>query len=96
MCLSRISKEHTIVILSGGCVGADMLGERFAKEKGYAIERFVAEWGKYGRGAGPKRNFEMAMASDYVICFWDGKSRGTASMISYAKKLKKPLRIKRI
>ena len=39
---------------------------------------------------------EMAESADYVICFWDGKSRGTASMINYAKKLGKPVRVKLI
>jgi len=36
----------------------------------------------------------MAEVSDYVICFWDGKSRGTKSMIEYAKKYNKPHKIK--
>jgi hypothetical protein len=38
----------------------------------------------------------MAEVSDYVICFWDGKSRGTKSMINSAKQLDKPLKIKEI
>ena len=38
----------------------------------------------------------MAKVGDYVICFWDGKSRGTKSMIEYAKKFNKPIRIKYI
>jgi len=95
-CISNIRKDNTIIILSGGCSGADKIGERYATENGYQVERFLPEWDKYGRSAGPKRNKSMAEASDYVICFWDGKSRGTKSMIEYAKMYNRPLRIKKI
>lgn len=87
MCITRIRKKYTLIFLSGGCRGADMLGERYAKENGFGIERYLADWEKYGKSAGPKRNLSMAKSCDYVICFWDGKSRGTASMISCAKNL---------
>lgn len=96
MCIKEIRKRYTLVFLSGGCTGADMLGERYARENGFTVEYYPANWKKYGRSAGPIRNLQMAQACDYVICFWDGKSRGTASMISYAKELQKPLKIKRI
>lgn len=95
-CIKEIRKEHALVFLSGGCNGADLLGERYAKENGFGIERYAANWQKYGKGAGPKRNLLMAKDCDYVICFWDGKSKGTASMISYARRFQKPLRIKKI
>lgn len=96
MCIKNIRGKYTLIFLSGGCRGADMLGERFANENGFNIERYIAEWQKYGKSAGPKRNLQMAKDCDYVICFWDGKSRGTASMIYYAKRLKKPLKVKMI
>ncbi len=95
-CISRIRKEYTLVILSGGCKGADMLGERYAKENGFKVERYNAEWKKYGRRAGPIRNEIMAGLCDYVICFWDGKSRGTKSMIDLAEMKGKPVNIKKI
>lgn len=95
-CISKIKKENTLIFVSGGCSGADMLGERYAKEKGYKVERYPAEWDKYGKSAGSKRNKKMAEISDYVICFWDGKSKGTKSMIDFAKQLNKPIRIKYI
>ena len=95
-CIREIKKNNTIVILSGGCKGADMLGERYAKENGYKLERFFADWNKYGKSAGPIRNEQMAIDADYIICFWDFKSKGTKSMIEYAKKYSKPYKIKRI
>lgn len=96
LCISEIRKKYNLIFISGGCKGADMLGERYAKENGFEIERYNADWKTYGKSAGPKRNMQMAFASDYVICFWDGKSKGTLSMINCAKKLNKPLHIKNI
>lgn len=93
-CISKIKNEHSLIFVSGGCRGADLLGERFAYENGYQIERYPAEWEKYGRAAGPKRNMKMAEISDFIICFWDGCSKGTKSMINYARRLNKPIRIK--
>ena len=95
-CIANIKKGNDIAILSGGCAGADMLGERYANERGYSVERYVAQWGIYGRAAGPIRNEEMAKSADYVICFWDGKSKGTRSLIELAAKHQKPIRIKNI
>ena len=93
-CLSRIRKENEIIIVSGGARGADALGERYAKENGFKIERYPAHWEKYGKSAGPKRNEQMAKVADCVICFWDRKSLGTKSMIGFAKEYNKPIRIK--
>ncbi len=95
-CIYRIKQEYTLIIVSGGCRGADQLGERYAKENGLRIERYTAKWEVYGKRAGPTRNQQMANISDYVICFWDGKSRGTKSMIDCATKMGKPVKIKRI
>lgn len=81
--LSRI--EDDIEIVSGGARGADALGERYAKEKGYSIKRFPAEWKKYGRSAGPRRNEAMAKYADALLSYWDGKSKGTKNMIELAK-----------
>ena len=95
-CISEIRKENTLIFVSGCCSGADMLGERYAKENGYEIEYYPAEWNEYGRAAGPKRDLPMAKIADYVICFWDFKSRGTKSTIKYATELNKPIKIKQI
>ncbi len=95
-CILNICKENEIIILSGGASGADALGERYAQENDFKIERYPADWDKYGKAAGPIRNKEMAEKCDYVICFWDGKSSGTRSMIFYAKVFKKPIKIKKI
>jgi hypothetical protein len=74
-----------IEIVSGGARGADSLGERWAKENHVGVMLFPAEWDKHGKAAGPIRNEQMGDYADSLIAFWDGKSRGTAHMIKYAK-----------
>jgi hypothetical protein len=81
--LSNISSH--IEIVSGTAKGADLLGEKYANERGYSIKRFPAEWDKYGKSAGYRRNSEMAQYADALIVFWDGSSKGTKHMIDLAK-----------
>ncbi len=66
--------------------GADRLGERYAKERGYPVRLFPADWEKFGKSAGYRRNAEMAKYADGLIAFWDGRSAGTGHMIYLAKK----------
>ncbi len=94
--INKIPNKENIKILSGGARGADALGERYAKENGFKIEYHPADWAKYGKSAGPKRNQEMAQACDIAICFWDSHSKGTKSMIDYARKYGKLVFIKYI
>lgn len=82
--ISFISSRPKIV--SGGAKGADTLGEMYAKEYSYNIERFPANWDKYGKSAGYIRNEEMAKYSEMLVAFWDGKSKGTEHMINLALK----------
>jgi hypothetical protein len=79
-------RTHRVIIVSGHAHGADTLGERFAKEQGLTVELHPAKWRVLGKAAGLIRNAEMARASDGLIAFWGGKSRGTAHMISFARR----------
>ena len=92
----NIRKGNEIIIVSGGASGADLLGERYATENGFKIERHPADWELYGKSAGIRRNKEMVLLSDYVICLWDGVSKGTKSTIDFAKQYKKPVRVKTV
>jgi hypothetical protein len=81
-------------IVSGGARGVDRLGEEYAKHAGVDLVIFPANWTKNGKAAGHIRNERMAeyaIADDSrpggLIAVWDGKSRGTQSMIRYADDL---------
>jgi hypothetical protein len=83
-----------IEIVSGGARGADYLAEKYAKEKKYDLKVFPAQWDKFGKSAGYRRNDEMAQYLDksdnrwscIIVAFWDSLSRGTKSMIALAER----------
>ena len=84
------NEKVSIEIISGNASGADRLGEEFVKEHLYELKLFPANWNKYGKAAGPIRNRQMAEYAaqadkGVLFAFWDGKSRGTKSMIDLAK-----------
>lgn len=75
-------------VVSGGCRGADKMGEDWAKVKKIPIKQFPvdeSEWALMGSAAGPIRNKRMADYAQACVVFWDGESPGTASMIEIAK-----------
>lgn len=91
--LSQKGLTHDIIIVSGTARGADKLGERYAKKRGYNVEMFPADWENKGRAAGYIRNADMANNADALIAFWDGTSHGTAHMIDIARKKNLPVRV---
>ena len=93
-----LQNHEQVIIVSGGARGADALAERYARERGYGLKVFPAQWDTYGKRAGYLRNEEMhkyisAHEKRGVICFWDGVSKGTAHNFELAKKYNNPLRI---
>ena len=91
--LSSKSQDSNIVIISGTARGADRLGEQYAAERGYQIERYPADWERDGKAAGYIRNKRMAENADALIAFWDGQSRGTKNMIAIARERNLEVRV---
>jgi hypothetical protein len=81
-------------VVSGGAAGVDRLGEELAELIEIPVMRFPADWKKHGKSAGILRNEEMGRYADALIAIWDGSSRGTSHMISFMKKLGKPVFVK--
>jgi ribonuclease HI len=71
-------------VISGTAKGVDQLGEQWARANGIPVERFPADWKTHGNYAGHIRNRQMAENADALIAVWDGKSKGTKSMIEIA------------
>ena len=94
-CDYYLQNKTDITVISGCAKGADTLGEKYAEEKHYTIDKKPADWDKYGKSAGYKRNVEMAENADGIICFWNGKSKGTKHMIDIAKEKGIPVKIVR-
>lgn len=82
-----------LLIIWGGAKGTDSMGKRYADDYNIEEEEEKADWSKYGRAAGPIRNKVMAEKCTHLIAFWDGKSKGTKSMISLAEKNNKTVKV---
>lgn len=88
----RLVKEIDVII-SGGAEGVDSMAEHYAEVNGIPTEIYLAEWDKYGKGAGFIRNKIIWDNSDIGLAIWDGKSKGTAHSFDIAKKQGKDLYI---
>ena len=80
-------------IVSGGAKGIDACAAVFAKERGIKLTEFLPQYEVYGRGAPIVRNKQIVDYADLVVAFWDGKSKGTWSVIKYCEKTGKQCNI---
>ena len=78
--------DNIEVVIEGECRGADLLGRRAAEELGIPVLQFPADWKKYGKWAGYKRNRQMLVEGrpDIVLAFQIGQSQGTQDMMDIA------------
>ncbi len=77
-------KQRVICIIEGGATDADRLARNWAEERMLPVMTFKANWGKFGKAAGPIRNEWMLDygTPEYVIAFPGGK--GTENMVDQA------------
>jgi hypothetical protein len=75
--LSEMLREHgAVTVVHGGCrTGGDRIADGWAHiqirdGKNVTTEIHDADWDRYGRAAGPRRNAEMVKAgADECLCF---------------------------
>ena len=80
-------------IVSGGALGVDACAAEYAHKNGIKLTEFLPQYSRFGRAAPIIRNQKIVDYSDKIIVFWDGKSKGTLSVIKYAEKTRKPFEI---
>ena len=93
--LQATAGRPVALLLHGGARGADRLIDHASRSLSWPVEVIPAEWGRYGRAAGPLRNGLLlrraleqatpAQASVLVVAF-PGAS-GTASLVRQARHL---------
>ena len=74
------------VVLCGCCLGVDEEGAAWAAQQGIPVERYPADWKRYGRDAGPLRNAEMARKADGALIITYPRSRGSYDMLRRAER----------
>ncbi len=75
-------------VLCGDAQGPDRLGAAWARAQAppVPVSHYQAAWDVYGARAGHMRNCQMADNADGLLALWDGRSKGTAHMISIASR----------
>ena len=77
-----------ILLVHGGCPrGADAIAAAYAvRTPGYQIEAHPADWHRYGRGTGHRRNAEMiALGADGCVAFIRAASPGSTATVRLAE-----------
>lgn len=87
-----ISNDVTEIV-SGGARGIDSVAAEYARKRGTALTEFLPKYNMYGKAAPIIRNREIAEYAEECLAFWDGKSRGTKSTISFFESLGKKVRV---
>lgn len=85
----------TVTIVHGACpTGADAIVDRLARAAGAIVEPHPAEWSRFRRAAGPKRNgFMVSLGADVCLAFPMGASFGTRDCIAQAAAAGIPVRV---
>ena len=92
--LSQVLSSHKHLVsevLHGGARGADRLGFRWALKHHIRSRCFAADWERFGKSAGVRRNHQMAQAGDVLVAFHGNNSPGTVHMIACMRALGKPV-----
>lgn len=81
------------VVIHGAARGADNLAGEWAAARGLPVDAYPADWNRYGDAAGRIRNAKMLRDSKatHVIAFPGG--RGTAHMMSIARRVVPVLKV---
>ena len=81
------------LVVSGGARGVDAWAAAAATRHGLQVKVYPADWERYGKSAGYRRNASIISAADRVVAFWTGTSPGTAHSIRLARQQGKPVEI---
>lgn len=86
--------RNATAIISGGALGIDSYARRYALENAIPLTELLPDYAQHpGKIAPILRNRDIVNAADYVLAFWDGKSRGTRHVIQLCLECQKPYRI---
>ena len=80
-------------VVSGGAKGIDECAAKYAKANDLVLTEFLPQYERYKRAAPIVRNKQIVDYADLVLAFWNGKSKGTESVIRYCEKIGKQCKI---
>lgn len=94
--IGKLLPDGVTEIVTGGARGVDACAARYAEDHNIKLTVFTPEYEKYGRAAPIVRNRQIVDYADEVVAVWDGKSKGTLSVIKYCEKASKRVTVHKI
>ncbi len=95
--LAVISSLDIDLLIAGACRGADTLAVRAARQCGIRYIEYPADWQRFGKSAGPKRNQLMLdMEKPHLLLVFHEdltRSKGSRDMLFRALKAGIPFRL---
>jgi hypothetical protein len=95
--LSVIKSLDIDLLIAGGCRGADTLAVLAARQCGIRFIEYPADWQRFGKSAGPRRNQQMLDMEKpgLLLVFHEdlARSKGSRDMLHRAIKADIPYRI---
>ena len=86
--ISSLPKDS--IVINGVAKGADLAGDKAAKQYGFEVLEFPADWAQFSRSAGPIRNSQILREGKptRVVAYHNDlqNSRGTKHMVSISLK----------
>lgn len=81
-----VSADQMVLVVGDCPTGADRMAHEYAVESGWGIEQHVADWNRWHRAAGPKRNQEMvSRGADIGLFFIRAGSKGASGCLKLAE-----------
>ncbi len=88
--MDKLHADYGFDTLIHGCArGADTMAGEWAEEIEIGVQKFPAQWSKFGRAAGPIRNRQMLDEKpSLVVAFHDNlkESKGTKDCVEEARR----------
>jgi hypothetical protein len=90
--LSTVFKEGDVLV-SGGAMGVDTIGEEWAKRLGFAVVIYRPDYMADGKAAPLIRNHQIVEKADIVMAFPSERSKGTWHAVHLAWEMGKEVQI---
>lgn len=82
---AAVGSHRDVLVIHGGARGADRLAGLIAASVGIPCEVYEAEWDRYGRSAGHRRNQRMLVEGKPDLVLAAPGGIGTANMVRIAR-----------
>lgn len=89
LAVGHVDEQHSLIV--GDASGVDAKATAIAYKLGWDVTVVRAEWDKYGRSAGPRRNQKMVNMRPDVCVAFPGTGCGTRDCMKRAQQARVPL-----